>query len=209
MVFMKVKICAVQFDISKNFESNLKKAEKFMKTANLKKCDIICFPELFLTGPLKKEGYNHKIALKSKKSFQNLCKKYSIYCVTGSIIEKTGKRFYNKSYLISDKGKIIGSYSKNHLAQNSEGRFISPGNEPKVFKTKIGNIGIQICRDLLYPEITRKMMLKKAQIVFCLRETYRLPLKKGFPAKQIVAIQALFLIDAHCPQLLREFLLFF
>ena len=51
--------------------------------------------------------------------------------------------------------------------QKSEAKYIKPGNDVSVFKTKIGNIGIEICRDLLYPEITRRLMLKKADIVFC------------------------------------------
>ena len=51
--------------------------------------------------------------------------------------------------------------------QKSEAKYLKAGNKVSVFKTKIGNIGIEICRDLLYPEITRKLMLKNAEIVFC------------------------------------------
>ena len=51
--------------------------------------------------------------------------------------------------------------------QKSEAKYIKAGNDVSVFKTKIGNIGIEICRDLLYPEITRRLMLKNAEIVFC------------------------------------------
>jgi len=85
----------------------------------------------------------------------------------GSIIEKINGNFWNISYLFDSSGKILGNYKKNHLVQKSEAAYIKPGNGVSVFKTKIGNIGIQICRDLLYPEITRKLMLKSADIVFC------------------------------------------
>ena len=84
----------------------------------------------------------------------------------GSIKEKIGNNFYNVSYLFDDEGKILGNYKKNHLTKNEQ-KYLKPDDEVKVFKTKIGNIGIQICRDLLYPEITRKLMLKGAEIVFC------------------------------------------
>ena len=61
---------------------------------------------------------------------------------------------------------IIGSYKKNHLTKNEQ-KYLTSDDKISVFKTKIGNIGIQICRDLLYPEITRKLMLEGAEIVFC------------------------------------------
>ena len=161
------KICAVQFKTCTDFNKNIARVEQFFKKANKNNCDIICFPEIFLTGPFKKWRYSEKIPLQSKKLFSNLSKEYSIFSVMGSIIERINNNFYNISYLFDNKGNIIGNYKKNHLVQKSEAKYLKAGNEISVFKTKIGNIGIQICRDLLYPEITRKLMLKNADIVFC------------------------------------------
>ena len=163
----KVKICAVQFKVSPNFNKNIVRVEQFFKKANKNNCNIICFPEIFLTGPLNKEKYNPKVPIESKKLFLNLSKKYSIYSIMGSIIEKINTNFYNISYLFDDKGNIVGNYKKNHLVQKSEAKYLTAGNQVNIFKTKIGNIGIQICRDLLYPEITRKLMLKGTEIIFC------------------------------------------
>ena len=163
----KNKVCAVQFRIYNNFNKNLSKVEQFFKKANKNNCDIICFPEVFLTGGLHKKKYDAQIPFKSKKLFSKLCSNYGLYSVMGSIIEKIGKEMYNVSYLFDDNGNILGNYEKNHLVQNSEAKYLISGNGVNVFKTKIGNVGIQICRDLLYPEITRKLMLKKADIVFC------------------------------------------
>lgn len=163
----KIKICAVQFRINRDFNKNLKKAEHFFKKANKNDCDIICFPEVFLTGGLYKKHYNPKIPAASKELFSNLCKNYGMYAVMGSIIEKINNNFYNLSYLFDNKGNIIGSYKKSHLVQNSEAKYLKAGRDAPVFKTKIGNIGIEICRDLLYPEITRRLMISGADIVFC------------------------------------------
>src|SRR3989338_2217120 len=161
------KICAVQFRVSSNSNKNISRVEEFFKKANKNNCGIICFPEIFLTGPLNKEKYNSSIPMQSKKLFSESSKNYGVYSIMGSIIEKIGNNFYNISYLFDDKGKIIGSYKKNHLVQKTEARYMKSCQDVKVFKTKIGSIGIQICRDLLYPEVTRKMMLKGAEIVFC------------------------------------------
>ncbi|MBI2654118.1 carbon-nitrogen hydrolase family protein [Candidatus Woesearchaeota archaeon] len=163
----KTKICAIQFQVSQNFNKNISRVEQFFKKANKNDCDIICFPEIFLTGPLNKEKYNPKVPVQSKKLFSKLSKNYGMFSIMGSIIEKIDNKFCNISYLFDDKGNIVGNYKKNHLVQKSEAKYLTAGNEVSVFKTKIGNIGIQICRDLLYPEISRKLMLKKADIIFC------------------------------------------
>jgi len=162
-----IKICAVQFQISPDFGKNISRLEQFFKKANKNDCDIICFPELFLTGPLDKSRFSDKIPDISKKHFSRLSREYGIFSVMGSIISRIGGFLYNTSYLFDDNGDILGNYCKNHLVQKSEARHFKPGNSVPVFRTRIGNIGIQICRDLLYPEITRKMMLKEADIVFC------------------------------------------
>ncbi len=163
----KIRLCAVQFKVSPDFSINLKKVESFFKNANKRNCNIICFPEIFLTGALNRKTYDDKLTIEFKKIFSELSENYSIYSIMGSIIERVDNNFFNISYLFDDNGNIMGNYKKNHLVQNQESDYITSGNQIDVFKTKIGNIGIQICRDLLYPEITRKLMLKGAEIVFC------------------------------------------
>ena len=162
----KIKICAVQFQVYNDFNKNISRVEKFFKKASKNNCGIICFPEVFLTAGMQKQKYNPKLPLVSKKLFSKLSENYAVYSVMGSITEKDGNNLYNTSYLFDDKGQILGNYKKNHLTKNEQ-KHLKSDNKVAVFKTKIGNIGIQICRDLLYPEITRKLMLEGAQIVFC------------------------------------------
>jgi len=162
----KTKICAVQFRIYNDFNKNISRVEQFFNKANKNNCDIICFPEVFLTAGMQKKNYNPEIPIQSKKLFSKLSKNYGIYSIMGSIIEKTNNKLHNTSYLFDYKGEIVGNYRKNHLTINEQ-KYLKPDDKTAVFKTKIGNIGIQICRDLLYPEITRKLMLKGAEIVFC------------------------------------------
>ena len=164
---MKTKICAVQCNVYNNFEKNLSRMELFFKKANKNNCDIICFPEVFLTAGMNRKKYNPEMPKQAKKAFSGLCGNYGIFGIMGSIADKLNNKLYNISYLFDNNGEIIGNYRKNHLVQNTEAKRLEAGNGISVFKTKIGNIGMQICRDLLYPEITRKLMLKKADIVFC------------------------------------------
>lgn len=163
----RIRVCAVQSAVSSSFGKNISKAEKFFERASENGCDIICFPEIFLTGPLNKNSYNKEIPAISKKIVSGYCKNYALHCVMGSIIEKLNGSYFNISYLLDAGGEIIGNYKKNHLVLNSEGKYLEAGTKTPVFRTKIGRIGIQICRDLLYPEITRKLALNGAEIIFC------------------------------------------
>ena len=163
----KIRICAVQFKVKKSFDDNINRVENFFRIANKKNCDIICFPEIFLSGPFDKLKYSNDSIIKSKRIFSGLSKKYGLFSIMVSIAERIGETYYNISYFFDDSGDILGSYRKNHLVLKSEGESMTAGDDVNVFRTKIGNIGIEICRDLLYPEITRKLMLKGADIVFC------------------------------------------
>lgn len=163
----KIKICAVQSEVSPDFSKNIIMVEQFFKKADKRGCDIICFPEMFLTGPLNRKNYDRNVPVSAKKRFSDLSKKFSMFSVMGSMIEKINGNFYNISYLFDDKGCIIGDYKKNHLVQKSEAKYMKAGHETPVFKTKIGNIGIEICRDLLYPEVTRRLMVRNADMVLC------------------------------------------
>lgn len=96
---------------------------------------------------------------------------------------ESGYREYNGAYLVSPDGKIIGEYFKVHLVPFGEfvpGRnwlpFIdryrvrevdySPGNEYKVLKSDRGDIGVMICFESIFPQISRKLAGDGAEILF-------------------------------------------
>lgn len=167
---MKVKICAAQMNIvSLGMKENLGKAELLTRRAGEEDCDIICFPEDFLTGSLgNKENlkYAQEIPGDYTEKFCKLAKECGLYIVMGTMIEKVGEDYYNTSVLIDDSGKILGKYSKIRLWL-TEKEYLKKGNETPVFETRFGKIGITICWDLAFPEITKEMALKGAKMVFC------------------------------------------
>jgi len=166
---MKVRICAAQMNIvSLGVEENSEKAELLTRQAAEEGCDIICFPEDFLTGSLGKENlrYAQEIPGDYSEKFCKLAKECRLYIVMGTMIEKVGEDHYNTSVLISDQGKIVGKYSKIRL-WFPEKEYLKKGNETPVFETRFGKVGITICWDLAFPEITKELALKGAKMVFC------------------------------------------
>jgi predicted amidohydrolase len=59
----------------------------------------------------------------------------------------------------------IGTYRKSHLPYLGVDRFVTPGDELPVWDTPLGRIGVEICYDLRFPEVTRALALQGAEIV--------------------------------------------
>jgi predicted amidohydrolase len=165
---LNIKICAAQMEILPlNIEENLKKAELLIKQAYNEECDTICFPELFLTGPLGKENlkYAEEIPGPHTAKFCKLASEYGLHIIAGTIVERAGTTHYNTSTLINDSGEILGKYRKIKL-WNGEKKYLDAGDKIFIFKTKFGKIGLEICWDLAFPEITKQMAMEGAKIIF-------------------------------------------
>lgn len=165
---MKIKIAAAQMEIVPyDFKRNSEKIELFMGHASARKANFICLPECCWVGPDYVDKSTNETAEKVKERVPKLCRKYNLYCIAGTVLEKHDhpQHTHYFSYLISPEGKIIGRYAKRHLVPDVEIN-ITPGEPHRTFETEYGKIGIQICRDILYPETTQVMANLGAKIIF-------------------------------------------
>jgi predicted amidohydrolase len=170
----KIKLALVQFDSKiKDVEYNLKKGLKFVKEAGEKKADIIVFPELFTTGynvDIIKSDYfdlaetinGNTINTLKKEAMNN-----NINIVAPIALEKEIKGvIYNSAVVIDRLGNILGSYDKTHLWAGDKFYF-KEGNSYPVFELDFGKIGIMICYDGGFPEVSRILALKGAELILC------------------------------------------
>ncbi|MBN2050677.1 MAG: carbon-nitrogen hydrolase family protein [Spirochaetales bacterium] len=167
---MKLTVCAAQMEIeTRNVEKNLAKAQAFAREATEGEgCHFLCYPELFLTGALGRADRElfQTVPGPFTDIFCDMAARYGIHIVMGSITEIDGDRIYNTSVLIDDRGSIIGSYRKMNL-WCGEKLFNTPGNTPGVFDTRWGKVGIQICWDIAFPEVSRSIAAAGARVIFC------------------------------------------
>ena len=81
---------------------------------------------------------------------------FGVYMIAGSIfLPDEDGRVYNQCYVFGPDGEIVGIQKKLHLFQMESQWGLYPGTEFKIFKTRVGMIGIPICMDATYFELCR------------------------------------------------------
>lgn len=171
----KVSVALAQISCKvgdKNY--NLRKMERYVKQARKKQANLIVFPELALTGYVCRDlvyELAEPVPGPSIQQLEAIAKEENMHIVLG-MLEKSSKAkavLHNTAVLISPEG-FIGKYQKMHLPTHSvfeEKRYFRGGYQTPVFDTSIGKLGLIICYDVFFPEITRLLRLKGAQLVIC------------------------------------------
>ena len=163
-----MKVASIQLSVVENDkDATLEKA-----STAIKKCsdaDLIILPEIWNIGFMSFDRYVREAEDSNGPTMtllKSLAKQTGTFLHTGSFVEKENDNFFNTSFLLSPKGKILGKYRKIHLfGYNSrETQILTPGNEPVVLKTPFGNIGMATCFDLRFPELFRTMVDAGADI---------------------------------------------
>jgi len=157
-----------------NKERNLRQISEQASKARKKNVDLLVFPELHLTGYTMRDEVSHlaeSIPGPSTRKVETLAREHGVHVVFGMPEESEVKGvIHNTAVFVSPKG-LVGRYRKIHLPTHSvfeERRYYRPGQEASVFKTDIGVIGLSICYDLYFPELTRLQALQGAELVVCI-----------------------------------------
>ena len=138
-----------------------------VKQAKQQGADLICFPELNVTGYSTRttiEDSAEPVPGPISRRLQQMALEFQIVILAGMAEKDNSDRIY-ASHLVVTPQKISGIYRKVHIAPPELGIF-SAGNAVPVFQIESANLGIQLCYDVHFPELATRMALKGADIVF-------------------------------------------
>jgi predicted amidohydrolase/GNAT superfamily N-acetyltransferase len=172
-----VRLGLVQWQMRpyKNINELMQQAEYFVDTLSAYKSDFALFPEFF-NAPLMAE-YNQmseaeairKLAEYTSpiiQEFSKLSISYNINIITGSMPELVGDTLYNVGYLCRRNGSVE-RYEKLHITPDELKVWgMKGGNKLQTFDTDCGKIGILICYDVEFPELSRLLADEGMDILF-------------------------------------------
>lgn len=171
-----MKVAIVQFKASTNKETNLKKITNFISKAAKNKAKLVAFPEfmMFYTNSSQSPQQLVNLAETINGNFISqisISAKVNHIQVVGSFYEKSSKknRVYDTSFIVDKTGKVISTYRKIHLYDAlgfRESDKMTPGSKiAKPVRTSIGKIGMMICYDLRFPEMSRSLASAGSEIL--------------------------------------------
>ena len=172
----KIKLALAQISSRReNKEANLGKIEKLTLKAKEQGADIAIFPEMSLTGYVVRDQFYEMAETVPGPTVEKilaLAKKTGMHVIFGmpELSEKTRATVFNTAVFVGPKG-LIGKYRKMYLPTHSvfeEKRYFRPGYQTAAFQTDVGNIGLCICYDIFFPEVTRLIRLQGAQLIVCI-----------------------------------------
>jgi predicted amidohydrolase len=159
----------------KDLEELMTQVEFFVDAVSGYRSDFALFPEFF-NAPLMAKN-NHlteaeairelaKDTEEIVKQFSQLSISYNINIISGSMPEMQNGKLYNVGYLCRRDG-TVERYEKLHVTPDEVRVWgLQKGHELKSFDTDCGKIGVLICYDSEFPELSRILADEGMDILF-------------------------------------------
>jgi predicted amidohydrolase len=163
---MTITAAAIQFNVKQgDVDVNLAYVREALARVAGQGANLAVLPEMWSTGFAYKSL--NELALRTAGIVDELLalsRKLKLVIV-GSMPEPNGNTVFNTAY-VADNGSLAGVYRKIHLfSLLGEDRAFSAGDSWLLADTSLGKIGVIICYDLRFPELSRRLALEGAQII--------------------------------------------
>lgn len=150
-------------------ENNINTISDMLDKAGASNCQIVCLPEGWVTygtglGMSKIES--NTLSGSASVMLSRKSKQYGMYIVSG-LYSWEGDTLFNTGVLFDRQGNRKAVYKKVHLPYSEIAQGAVAGDSYEVVETDFGRIGIIICWDIAFPEASRILALKGAEIIFC------------------------------------------
>lgn len=164
-----------QMRLFPDMETFYEQVEFFVDSVSGYKSDFLLFPEFFNTPLL--HPYNHLPEMEAMRKLaeltpeivekiQSYAVSYNVNIISGTMPILEDNKLYNASYMCHRSGKT-DEFRKIHITPNERKYYgMVGGDKIKVIDTDCGKVGILICYDVEFPELSRIYAEQGMQILF-------------------------------------------
>jgi predicted amidohydrolase len=146
---------------------NLERMAGWVQAAKKQDADLVCFPEMNVTG------YSSRPSIKDlaepvpgtiSQSVLTMAREFNIVILAGLAEADLAGRVY-ASHLIATAQGLAGIYRKIHIAP-PESQIFTAGDAIPLFDINGFKLGIQLCYDVHFPELSTRMATDGADAIF-------------------------------------------
>ena len=161
-----IQAAAIQFNVKQgDVDANLAYVREALARVAAQGANLAVLPEMWSSGFSYKNL--NELALRTQGIVDELLELSGRYklVIIGSMPEPNGDKVFNALYVI-DNGTLAGVYRKMHLfSLLGEERAFSGGDSWLLAETSLGKVGVLICYDLRFPELSRRLAVEGAQVI--------------------------------------------
>lgn len=146
---------------------NLDRMPGWVAAAKKRGADLICFPEMNVTG------YSTRAKIKDtaepvpgpiSQSVSEMAREYKMVILAGLAEAGPADRIFASHLVVTAQG-VAGIYRKIHIAP-PEGKLYAAGDVLPLFEVRGFKLGIQLCYDVHFPELSTRMATEGADGIF-------------------------------------------
>ncbi len=161
-----IKAAAIQFNVKQgDVDANLAYVREALGRAAGQGANLVVLPEMWSSGFSYRDL--NQLALRTEGIAAELLELSARHklVIVGSMPEPNGDKVFNTIH-VADNGKLAGVYRKIHLfSLLGEDRAFSGGDSWLLAETSLGKVGVIICYDLRFPELSRRLAVEGAQVI--------------------------------------------
>jgi predicted amidohydrolase len=164
-----MRIALGQIPVSSDPDVNLQRVRDALGAATASGADLAVFPE----ATMVRSGSDLRAAAEPLdgpfcSGLAEAAKETGVALVAGVFEPAPDGRVYNTAVVIDGGGALVASYRKLHLFDafsQRESDLVAPGSSVVVASLAGVSVGVQICYDIRFPELTRALAAGGASLV--------------------------------------------